>query len=162
MKNLYDLAFFAATFGPIGSLPAARIWVSALGVPLLLLAQFAGAFAPLSTLLVMGVLLSAICVLTAYVRRPLEDTDEEIEGTIVLDRIVGVVVALAFQPQLSIKIICFGFFVFHLWLFISALAQRIYAERKKMVELVILDTQEIVLLGVLSNLVIRLLWWIMH
>ncbi|MGD1997669.1 MAG: phosphatidylglycerophosphatase A [Candidatus Dependentiae bacterium] len=158
--NLHNLAYFIASLGPAGKLPAARIWGSALGVPLLLVIYGIGRWAPGLAFLLFAGLVGGMLLVSTYARRGL---DEEQEGAIILDRLAGVMIALVWLPQLTAKFVLFGFAVFHMWLFISVLAQRVYAHDNKTVSNnVILCSSEIALVAILSNLVLQFVWWVAH
>lgn len=159
-QNLHNLAYFISSLGPVGNLPAARVWGSALGIPLLLAGYGISRWAPgLAFLFVVGLVLGMLFIST-YARRGL---DEEQEGRIILDRLAGVVVALVWLPQLTVKFVLFGFTAFHLWLFVSVLAQRVYAyDNKTVSNTVVLRSSEIILIAVMSNIALQFIWWVTH
>lgn len=158
--NLHNLAYFISSLGPVGRLPGARIWASALGIPLLLIGYAIAPWAPgLAFMFVVGLVLAMLFVST-YARRGL---DEEQEARIVLDRLAGVMVALVWLPKLTVKFVLFSFAVFHIWLFVSVLAQRVYAHDNATVSnTVILRSSEIVLIAVMSNIALQFIWWVTH
>ena len=158
--NLHSLAYFISCLGPLGRLPAARVWGSALGIPLLLTGYALRAWVPGFSFVFICLMVLAMLLVSTYARRGL---DEEQEGSIVLDRLAGVVITLAWLPQLTAKLILFGFCVFHAWLFVSILAQRVYAHDNKTVSNnVILRSSEIVLIAVMSNVALQFMWWVTH
>ena len=159
-QNLHNLAYFISSLGPVGTLPAARVWGSALGIPLLLAGYALSSWAPgLAFLFIVG-LLAGMLLVSTYARRGL---DEEQEGSIILDRLAGVIVALMWLPQLTVKFVLFGFAVFHMWLFFSVLAQRVYAyDNKTVSNNVILRSSEIILIAVMSNIALQFIWWVTH
>ena len=159
MQRVRDAALFLATLGPIGSLPGARLWASSLGVLGVLIARFSSLLSPhlFWALVVLGFGLLAAAAWYARSFIP-----EEQEHTIVLDRIVGVTISLLFLPILNVKFIVFGFLVFHAWIFLSELAQRVYMLPPGKDGFVVVRTHEILLLGFFSNALLRFIWWITH
>ncbi|MDQ5890677.1 MAG: hypothetical protein QG604_551 [Candidatus Dependentiae bacterium] len=159
-QKLSNIAYVIVSLGLVGLVPAARVWGSLLGIPLLWLFSWLHALAPTAGLVCMASTLAIMFGLSWFVRR---DVTEEREADIVLDRLAGVVVALAWLPSVTIKFLLFGFCVFHLWLFMSVLAQRVYAyDNKTATGGVTLSSGEIVLLALMTNGVLHLLWWIAH
>jgi hypothetical protein len=108
----------------------------------------------------MFIVLGFLLGVSWFVRR---DIPEEREADIVLDRIAGVAIALAWLPSVTLKFLLFGFCLFHLWVFVSVLAQRVYAyDNKTATGGVTLSTGEIVMIAVLTNIVLHFLWWLAH
>lgn len=159
-QKLSNIAYVIVSLGLVGLVPAARVWGSLLGIPLLWLFSWLHVLAPTVGLVSMASTLAIMFGLSWFVRR---DVTEEREADIVLDRLAGVVVALAWLPSVTIKFLLFGFCVFHLWLFMSVLAQRVYAyDNKTATGGVTLSSGEILLLALMTNGVLHLLWWIAH
>ena len=85
------------------------------------------------------------------------------EADIVLDRLAGVAIALAWLPGATLKFLLFGFGMFHAWLFMSVLAQRVYAyDNKTATGTITLSAGEIALDAALVNITLRFLWWVTH
>jgi len=159
-QQLNNLAYVVASLGLVGVVPAARFWGSLLGLPLLWLFSYVHAISPVATLAGLVFTLFSMLALSWYVRR---DITEEREADIVLDRLAGVVVTLLWLPTSAIKFLLFGFCFFHLWLFVSVLAQRVYAyDNKTATGGVTLSSGEILLIALLSNGALRFLWWLAH
>ena len=159
-KHLDNLAYVIASLGLVGIVPAARFWGSLLGIVLLYVTTWLYGLAPLLGLTVLGGSLTFMLLLSWYVRRAIA---EDKEADIVLDRVAGVTMALAWLPQATIKFTMFGFGFFHVWLFVSAMAQRVYAsDTKSTTGLVVLGSGEIALIALLTNIALRFLWWVTH
>ncbi len=149
-----------ASLGLVGFVPAARVWGSLLGFVVWWFFAWLQGVAGFVGLLGMFAFLAAMLGISWFVRR---DIPEEREADIVLDRIAGVAIALAWLPSVTIKFLIFGFCLFHTWLFISVLAQRVYAyDNKTATGGVTLSTGEIVMIAVLTNIVLHFLWWLTH
>lgn len=159
-KHLDNVAYVIASLGLVGVVPAARVWGSLLGVVFLWLTTWLYGLSSIIGLSVMGGGLTFMLLVSWYVRR---DIPEEKEADIVLDRLAGVAIALAWLPGPTLKYILFGFCLFHVWLFISVLAQRVYAyDNKTATGGVTLSTGEIVLIACMANAALRFLWWVAH
>lgn len=160
-QQLRSAAYFIASLGFIGTLPGARIWASFLGIPVLFLGKLSYALSPL---LFWGLIASGFVFLATvafYARYTLTDPDKE--ETLVLDRALGLVIALVFLPVLTVKYLIFGIVLFHAWIFFSIVMQQLYAPEKKKINLeVILSTGEIFLIGFFTNCLLRFLWWVTH
>ena len=159
-QNFHNIAYMIASLGPVGGFTGARLWGSVAGIPLLLVGYGMARWAPGLAFLFLAGLIGVILLLSAWARRGL---DEEQESRIVLDRVAGVMITLVWLPQLTVKFVLFGFAVFHLWLFVSVLAQRVYAhDNKTLTNTVILRSSEIVLIAVMSNVALQFIWWVTH
>lgn len=159
-KHLDNLAYVVASLGLVGIVPAARFWGSLLGIVVLYIATWLHKLAPILGLTLLGGSVCFMLLISWYVRRSLS---EDKEADIVLDRVAGVAIALAWLPGATIKFTLFGFGFFHVWLFLSAMAQRVYAsDQKTTTGLVVLGSGEIALIAVLTNIALRFLWWVAH
>jgi len=161
MKEKFNnLAYVIASLGLVGVVPAARVWGSLLGFVLLWLLSFLKGTFPFAAPISFCLILALLFLVAWYVRR---DVPEEREADIVIDRLAGVAVALAWLSELTPKFALFGFSLFHLWLFISVLAQRVYVyDNKTATGAVTLSSGEILLIALLTNGLLRVLWWITH
>jgi|GEM_PF-2274660 len=160
MSKLQSSARMIATFGMVGNLPFARIWVSLLGVLFVLLGQSIFTITSMAGWIILGIVVGSMLGISAYVRTWF---DKEKESEIVLDRVAGVIVSLLFLSKFTIKFTLFGFTLFHVWLFVSMLAQRVYGYNNKVLEgPLVLSTGEIALIAVFTNIVLHALWWITH
>ena len=159
-QKLNNLVYVVASLGLVGLVPAARVWGSLLGIVLWWVFSWVQTMMPMAGFVGMLVTLTILAGISWYVRR---DIPEEREADIVLDRIAGVALALAWLPSVTAKFLLFGFCFFHMWLFISILAQRVYVyDNKTATGSVTLSTGEILLIALLTNTALRLLWWIAH
>jgi hypothetical protein len=159
-QQLHNLAYHIVSLGLVGVLPAARLWASLLGV---LFLWGVNGVALLSSTLAWGLFFVALFCMFAlswYVR---QDISEEREADIVLDRIAGTALALVGLPSVTVKFLLFGFALFHFWLFMSVLGQRVYCHDNKTVSgNVILTAGEIALIALMTNGTLRFLWWLTH
>jgi hypothetical protein len=159
-QKLSNIAYMVSTLGLVGFIPAARVWGSLLGIFVWWFCSWLQGISGLIGVLGMLVVLGFLLGVSWFVRR---DIPEEREADIVLDRIAGVAIALAWLPSVTFKFLLFGFCLFHLWLFVSVLAQRVYAyDNKTATGGVTLSTGEIVMIAVLTNIVLHFLWWLAH
>ncbi len=159
-QKLSNIAYLITSLGLVGLVPAARVWGSLLALPVWWLFTFLQTVSPLAAGISMTVVLGIVFGLSWYVRR---EITEEREADIVLDRLGGVIVALAWLPSITFKFLIFGFCLFHFWLFMSVLGQRVYAyDNKTATGGVTLSTGEIVLIALMTNATLRMLWWLAH
>jgi len=159
-QKLNNILYVITSLGLVGLVPAARVWVSLLGIPLVWFFTWLNGAAASTGFLVAGVFLLFLFGLSWYVRRTIT---EEREADIVLDRLGGVVIALSWLPSVTMKFMLFGFCLFHLWLFMSVLAQRVYAyDNKTATGGITLSSGEIFLVALLTNGALHLLWWLAH
>lgn len=159
-KHLNNIAYIISSMGLVGIIPAARVWASLLGLLLLWVVSWLYAWSPILGLSFFGGSISFMLLVSWYVRR---QVPEEKEADIVLDRLAGVAIALAWLPGATLKYLIFGFCVFHAWLFMSVLAQRVYAyDNKTATGSITLSAGEIALVAVLANIALRFLWWVAH
>lgn len=159
-KHLDNLAYVIASLGLVGVIPAARMWGSLLGVVFLWVTTWLHSLSSVVGLSVFGGALTFMLLISWYVRR---DIPEEKEADIVLDRLAGVALALAWLQGPTLKYVMFGFCVFHVLLFASILTQRVYAyDNKTATGTIALSTGEIVLIACMANIVLRFLWWVAH
>lgn len=159
-QKLSNIAYVVASLGLVGYVPAARVWGSLLGVVLLWIFSLIHSFSSLTGFVFMALILGFLAGVSWYVRR---DIPEEREADIVLDRIAGVSIALMGLPSLTVKFMLFGFCLFHAWLFISVLAQRVYVyDNKTATGSVTLSTGEIIVIALLTNGLLHFLWWLAH
>lgn len=159
-QKINNIAYAIVSLGLVGLVPAARVWGSLLGLVVLWGYSLLASCMPYGAVAALAGLLIACFALSWFVRR---DVPEEREADIVLDRLAGVVISLAFLPVFTVKFALFGFFLFHLWLFISVLAQRVYAyDNKTATGSLTLSSGEIFLIALLTNGLLRVLWWLAH
>lgn len=159
-QKINNIAYAIVSLGLVGLVPAARVWGSLLGLLLVFGYPLVAPHAPYGAPVVFAAILLFCFGLSWFVRR---DAPEEREADIVLDRLGGVAVSLAFLPAFTLKFALFGFCLFHLWLFISVLAQRVYGyDNKTATGSLTLSSGEILLIAVLTNGLLRVLWWLAH
>lgn len=159
-KHLDNVAYIVASLGLVGVIPAARVWGSLLGLVLLWLTSWLYSLSPLLGLTLLGGSIVFLLAVAWYVRR---SVPEDKEADIVTDRLAGVTIALAWLPGATLKFLLFGFGLFHSWLFMSTLAQRVYGYDNKTTNgTVALSAGEIALVAVLVNITLRFLWWVTH
>jgi hypothetical protein len=159
-QKLNNIAYLISSLGLVGLVPAARVWGSLIALPLWWIFTLLHAMSPLASSGVMVLFLAIIFGISWYVRK---DITEEREADIVLDRLGGVILALAWLPSITFKFLIFGFCLFHFWLFMSVLGQRVYAyDNKTATGGVTLSTGEIILIALLTNGALRFLWWLAH
>jgi len=161
MKQMLDtVAYRISSLGLVGLVPAARIWGSLLGILFLWLLGLLYSLSPMVCFITMGCALLFMFGISWYVRR---FVPEEREADIVLDRIGGVMVSLAFLPAITVKFVLFGFCLYHFWLFVSVLCQRVYVyENKTSTGAVTLSSGEIFLVALLNNGLLHCIWWLTH
>ncbi|MDQ5940298.1 MAG: hypothetical protein QG632_24 [Candidatus Dependentiae bacterium] len=159
-QKLSNIAYVIVSLGLVGLVPAARVWASLLGIPLVWLFAWLKNLTPSTGFIVMSAVLLVLFGLSWYVRRTIT---EEREADIVLDRVGGVVIGLSWLPSVTMKFMIFGFCLFHAWLFMSVLAQRVYAyDNKTATGGVTLSSGEIFLVALLTNGMLHALWWLAH
>ena len=159
-QKLNNIAYLISSLGLVGLVPAARVWGSLLALPLWWVFTLLHSMSPVVSSAVMVCMLVSVFALSWYVRT---DIAEEREAVIVLDRLGGVILALAWLPSITFKFLIFGFCLFHFWLFMSVLGQRVYAyDNKTATGGVTLSTGEIILIALLTNGALRFLWWLAH
>ncbi len=159
-QKISNIAYVIVSLGLVGLVPAARVWASLLGIPLVWLFAWLNNLTPSTGFMAMSAVLLVLFGLSWYVRRTIT---EEREADVVLDRVGGVVIALSWLPSVTMKFMIFGFCLFHTWLFMSVLAQRVYAyDNKTATGGVTLSSGEIFLVALLTNGMLQALWWLAH